>query len=282
VSRRHYFILARLLVAGLLFWSAADPLLRHYFALRLAVTAVGVWGIWRTLEDEDLPLCLFFFVLVVGPHLLYAAEYGPAPWAAAAASAGGLLVLSIALVDSDPLESLFTRSGWKRLGTVVTIGFGVAWIALGAALVFAAFVPISSIVRIKLDAREAQARITRVTHWVEWHDDLPYDRYRTEYAFETEDGTTVSGVDTLSDDPLGGASGDEFDEKYGDGYQAGDAQAVLLAVEYQAGNPANSRVPSKAGIVGALLVAVVWTAIGAFCGWFGFTLCKENGAKLRQ
>ncbi len=275
-----YFILARLLLAGLLFWDAADPFLHHYLAFRLAVSAVGAWGIWRALGNDDLVLCLFFFVLVVGPHGLYESEYGRAAWAVAAASAGGLLVLSIVLVGSGPLAPLFTQSAWKRVVALVTVVFGIAWIAFGAVLLYAAFVPITNVVRIKLDGREAQARVTRVTHWVEWIDDLPYDRYQTEYVFETEDGRAVSGIAVLSYDPVDGASGDEFDRTYGDEYLAGQTRAVFLPVEYQAGDPANNRASSKAGIASAVFYAVVWAAFGAFCAFLGLVLCKEHGAKL--
>jgi hypothetical protein len=272
-----WFILARLAMAGLLFWDAASMSLRHYVAFRLAVSAVGVWGCWRAFEGEDWPLDLFFFVLVVGPHLFYASEHAPMTWAVVGVSTGILLLLSIVLVDSGPLEMLFAKPSWTRLRALVTIVFGVAWMAFGVSLAFGAVQSIASAVLIALDGGEAEARVTRVTHWVESNDNQYYDVYETEYVFRTEDGRAADGVARLFENPVDGLSGSEFDEKYGGEYLADDANPVVLKVEYQRGDPANNRVPSIAGTASTLLGALMKAAIGACCAVLGFFLCTEDG-----
>jgi hypothetical protein len=273
------FVLARVLLAGLLFWDASASFLHHYFAFRLAVSVVGAWGCWRSV-DEDWPPGLFFFALLVGPHFFYEAEYGRTAWTIADASVGVLVLLSIVQVDPGPLQSLFERTAWKRLRSLVTIVFGAAWMAFGVFLAYAAIQPISNIVRIKLDGKEAPARVTRVSHWVDYYDDQYYDRYRTEYVFQAEGGRMVTGTQILSDDPIGGLSGEEFDAKYGGEYIADETTSVVVTIEYQVGEPTNNRVPSKAGVVSAFFNAVLIAALGAFCAVVGFVLCKEDGAKL--
>jgi hypothetical protein len=202
-------------------------------------------------------------------------------WAIVSATVAALLVLSIVLVDPGPLRDLFERASWKRFGALVTIAFGAAWMVFGAFLAYAGVGPITNIVKLKFDGQEARARITRVTHWVERNDDTYYDVFRTEYVFQTERGGAASGAENLSYDPVSGLSGSEFDERYGGEYVGDEATPALLAIEYQAANPANNRVQGKTGIVSAFLAAIVSIVIGAVCAILGFFLCMDSGEKLR-
>jgi len=271
------FILVRILGAGLLFASVYHTPLRHYIALRLAVSVVGGWGIWKTFDDDAWPLSLFFFTLLVGPHIAYGMELGRTAWAVSASCAGVLLLLSIVPLEPGPLQSLFAPPGWKRLVALVTIAFGIGWLLLGAGLIYGSVNSVVKIVRIKLDGREATARITNVEHWVEEDDDTYFDIYRTEYTFRAEDGTEVTNVERLTWNPVDDLSGSDFDAKYGSTYRVDGDTNHPLTIEYETDDPSNSRVAGYSKTFGSILQAIFGVAIGVAVGVLGFVLCKENG-----
>jgi hypothetical protein len=189
-------------------------------------------------------------------------------------------LLSIVLLDPGPLESLVTRSGWKRLVALVTIVFGVGWIAFAGGLVYGSINPVVNIVKIKLDGKEATARITHVEHWVEEDDDSYHDVYRTEYTFRTDGGAEYAGVERLSWNPVDDLDGSGFDAKYGANYRVDGDTHHPLAIEFESDDPSNSRVSSVSGMLGAVIGAILGVAISAACGALGYFLCKENGEKL--
>jgi hypothetical protein len=290
-KRREYaplaFIVARFVAAGLLFWAAAQPSMQHSFILRVALCAIGVWGIVRAFnEDAEWFLLLFYFIFALGFNPFLTLHYEQITWTIIDIITGILFLLSIFLLDSGPFAPIVDGPHRKLFVALISVAFGISWILFGGFVLYESIRPLVRTAKIKMNGVETQARITRVTHQYEARDDGNggvnyYDVYVTNFVFSTEDGLLIDGIAELSENPASTLSVDEFREKYPEGRVIEEGHVVPLGVEYEKSNPANYRAfDNRHGIFSMILQFVVWVAIGAAFLVAGYFVCAENRRRL--
>lgn len=275
------------MIAGLLFWAVSLPSLHSHLVFRLAVFAVVAWGFGRAIKEEPgwyVTLFYFLFALAFNP---FGARFEKETWAVIDITSGTLVLLSIVLLDSVPFDTVLKTPNGKRVRTLTSIGFGIAGVLLGAFVIYNSARSITGIVRLKINGRETQARITRVTHEY-YHttdannDPRRYDVYVTEYTFQTEDERLIASSTELSGNPVSNLSADDFRAKYPNGYEVDKNNPIALQVEYEKGNPTHNRALNDAkGAGNTILMGVSFALIfGLVPVILGFKLSKEHLHKL--
>jgi len=276
------FTLARVIIAGFLFWAASRPSLNSNLFFLIPVFAVAAWGIYRGFQEEEWSMVIFYglMALVFNPFGWMSFEKGT--WKLIDISAGILLPFSILLLDSAPFEMLLNRPGAKPVKTIATIVFAISWSLFGCVIIYYSAKEIVSVAKVKIYGKETEARITRVTHglyYTEDADDFPvvYDIYITEYTFETDDGQSVNGYAELYKNPVSNLDVDEFKAQYANGYEVDKENPVPLRVEYETGNPANNRALShREGVFSIIFGWVSLTIISLWPVGSGFIALKRN------
>lgn len=278
-----YFTLARATIAGLLFWAVSLPSLNSHLLFRLAIFAVAAWGSYRAIKEEPGWFVIVFYLLVAVAFNPFGARFEHETWIAIDITSGILVLLSIFILDSAPLETALTTANGKKVRILTSISFGIAATLLGAFVIYNSARNITALVRLKMDGRGIEARITRVTHDL-YHttsandDPQTFDVYVTEYTFQTEDGRLIAGSSELFDNPVSNLSAEDFRAKYRNGFEVDKNSVTPLQVEYQTGNPTNNRALRDRkggsntifyGISTALFFGLVPVVLG-------FKICKEN------
>jgi hypothetical protein len=258
-----FFTIARVLIAGLLFWAAAGHLSYNTrWVFQLPIFAAVAWGFYRAI-NEDEPELLFIYGAIGFMFIPFSAfAFSKNTWKVLDISVGILTLLSIFLLDSAPFEELMKRPGAKIIRKLILMVFACAWVVLGCAIIYSSTLRISNIVRLKLDRKETQAHITRVTHTVYHTTDVDnnpesYDVYKTEYTFQTEDGQAIAGSAELLDNTVTSLISDDLLEQYSR-FEVDKDQVVPLPIEYQAARPTNNRaVNHREGFFGTLLGGIL-------------------------
>src|SRR5262249_15776334 len=152
-----------------------------------------VWGFFRTLQEEDWPVFLFYILLALLFNPLSQINFERGTWKAIDITFGALILISSLLLDAAPFDMLLKKPFWENIKTLTVIIFGVAWIGFGSIAIYYSVKMITKTAKVKINGMETQARITRVTHdyyYTEDANDMPLvlDIYITEYTFQTEDG----------------------------------------------------------------------------------------------
>ena len=279
-----YFTIARVTIAGLLFWAVSLPSLNSHLFSRFTIFVVAAWGIGRAIKQEPGWFVTVFYFLVALAFNPFGARFQKETWVVIDIASGVLVLLSILILDSAPFDTALKTPNGKKVRTLTSIGFGIAGVLLGT---YNSARSITGIVKLKINGRETQARITRVTH--EFYDttnasDNPVrlDIYVTEYTFQTEDGRLVASSTELSDNPVSNLSADEFRARYSNGFEVDKNNLIPLQVEYEKGNPTNNRALSDGK--GARNTILIGISIALFFGLvpvvLGFKVCKEHALEL--
>lgn len=282
-----YFTVARVTIAGLLFWAVSLPSVNSHLFFRLAIFPVAVWGFYRALKKEAGWFLILFYLLVAAAFNPISSRFEKETWAIIDIASGILLLLSILILDSAPFDTVLKTPGGKRVKPLTSIVFGIAWSLLGVFVIYNAVRNIERIAKLKMNGRETQARITRVTHDLYQttdanNDSRTLDMYVTEYIFQTEDGRLVAGSAELPDNPVSRLSADEFRAKYSNGFEVEKDRLIPLQVEYEEGNPTNNRALSDGkGAGNTILYAILISLFFGLCPIaLGFKVCKENVPEL--
>lgn len=278
-----YFTIARVTVAGLLFWAVSLPSLNSHLFFRLAIFAVAAWGFGRAIKEEPGWFVTVFYFLAALAFNPFGARFQKETWVVIDIASGVLVLLSILILDSAPFDTALKTLNGKKVRTLTSIGFGIAGVLLGAFVTYNSARSITGIVKLKINGRETQARITRVTH--DFYDttdanDNPVrlDMYVTEYTFQTEDGGLIAASTELSDNPVSNLSADEFRALYCNGFEVDKNNLIPLQVEYEKGNPTNNRALSDGkGAGNTILLGVSIAFFFGLCPVaLGFKICKEH------
>jgi hypothetical protein len=253
----------------------------------LAIFAVAAWGFGRAIKKEPGWFVTVFYFLAALAFNPLGARFEKETWVVIDIASGILVLLSIFILDSAPFDTLLKTANGKKVRTLTSIGFGIAGMLLGTFAIYNSARSITGIVKLKINGRETQARIRRVTH--EFYDttdasDNPVrlDIYVTEYVFQTEDGRLIASSTELSDNPVSNLSADEFRARYSNGFEVDKNNLIPLQVEYERGNPTNNRALSDGkGPGNTILIGI---SIALFFGLvpvvLGFKVCKEHALEL--
>jgi hypothetical protein len=280
------FTLARVIIAGLLFWSAWNPSFNFNLFFKLAVVAIAVWSFFRALEEEESAVLIFCILVALVFNPFFQMHFKRGTWRAIDIVVGILLLLSIFLLDSAPFNMLLKKPAGEHFRTLILIVFAVAWMFLGVVSIYYSAKWITTIAKVKINGIETQARITRVTHGyyhTEDANDMPlvYDIYITEYTFQTKDGQSFAGYAELYDNPVSKLSANEFRTQYKDGYELEQDNMIPLSIEYEKDNPSNNRaVNNREGVFDTIFGGI---SLALFSLWpviSGFKSSKENFLKL--
>lgn len=280
------FIIARILIAGLLFWAVAHPVYHRYLVFQLAVFAVAAWGGYRAFREEEFALLIALFLIFLAFNPINPFRFEKTTWAMIDTGTGVLLLASLFLLSTGPLDPWLENPGGKKAQLFAAVVWGIIGMLFGAVLIYDSAHRITAIVKIKLNGKDTQASITRVVHQVHTttdadHNTEYYDVYKTDYTFNTEDGGLMNGSAELSDNPVSHLSADEFAAQYSHGYLVDPNNPVLLRVEYEAGNPGNNRaVNHRIGFFGTIFSGLFISLLSLCPIVWGFYQSKENGLKL--
>jgi hypothetical protein len=159
-----YFTLARVTIAGLLFWAVSLPSLNSHLFFRLAIFAVAVWGIGRAIKEEPGVLLILFYILAAVVFNPIDSRFEKETWVVIDIASGILFLLSILILDSAPFDPALKTPSGKKVRTLTSIVFGIVWTLVGVVVMYNSAQSITGIVKLKINGRETQARITRVTH----------------------------------------------------------------------------------------------------------------------
>lgn len=284
-----FFTIARITIAGLLFWAASHPSLNSHLLFRLAIFAVAAWGIGRAIRriEEAGLFLLLFYVLVAVAFNPFGFHVEKETWTVIDIASGILFLLSIFILDTARFGAALTTSGGKKVRTLISIVFGIAWTLFGAFAIYNSARGFTGIAKLKINGRETQARITRVTHDVyettDANDNLQrLDMYAAEYTFQTEDGRSIAGAADLFDNPVSGLGADEFRAQYSNGFEVDKNNVIPLQVEYETANPANNRALSDIKRTSDTIFGSISTALifGLCPVVLGFKVCKEHLVEL--
>jgi hypothetical protein len=282
MNRSLLFTVARVIIAGLLVWAFLRPSYNGWIGFQIPICAIMVWGVYRAFQEEDWSLLFFYGLLAVVFVPTAAMPFSRGVWRAIDLAGAILLPLSILLIDSAPFDQLLRRPSARRLSLVVSTVFAIAWMALGSAVIYYSGAKVISIVKLKLDRKEAQAQITRVKHDLYRTTDSDnntetYDIYKTDYTFQTEDGRTINGSAELFDNPVSAIISDELLQRYRHGFEVSQDSAALLSVEYQAGNPGNNRaLDHREGFFGTIFGSFFISLLSLMPLGIGYFWAQDN------
>jgi hypothetical protein len=269
-------------IAGLLFWVAVRHLsYNSHLFFQLVVWAFALWGVYRAFTAEEGAQLLFYSVVAFIFFPASSFVFAKSTWKTIDIVLAILILLSILIVDSAPFHTLMKRPGAKPVQTLIAVVFAVAWVGLGCALIYYSAGRITKVVKLKLDRKEAQAQITYVTHVVHYTTDSDNnpesdDVYKTEYAFQTEDGQSITGSAEFLDNPVSDLIADDLLQQYSH-FEVGKARAVPLSVEYQAGNPTNNRALNhREGFFSTIFGAISLACFSLWPVYSGFKSAHEN------
>lgn len=224
-----------------------------------------------------------FYLMVALAFNPFGARFEKETWVAIDIASGILFQLSVLILDSAPFETALKPPNGNKVRILTSIAFGIVWALVGAFVIYSSAQSLSGIVRLKINGRNTQARVTRVTHDL-YHttdannDPKTLEMYVTEYAFQTEDGRSIAASTELFDNPVSKLSANEFRARYSNGFEVDKDNLIPLQVEYEKGNPINNRALSDGKGAGNTIVLGISMAFffGVVPVVLGFKVCKEN------
>lgn len=272
------FTVFRVIVSLMLFGAIVNHSYNYYGFLKLAVFLAGVWGLVKATSEKEGFLMLFYFILIV---LFFPKSYWhfeKSTWILIDIFAGFLLLISIFILDSTPVDT-FTESNFgKKLLSSFSILFGVGLILFGIVLIYSSTFNLINSLKLKFYGVETLAYINRVENEMVADEneqgDVSFDDfYIVEYTFETKNGDIYNGSSETSDNPVENA--EDFRTKKT--FTPKDKKEFSLNIMYEAGNPANNlAIDDRNALVNSILSFLFVGGFGLIPVFFGVSTCRKE------
>jgi hypothetical protein len=270
------FIIARLIGIFLVLWAIGQHSHNFYVFLRWFIFLTGAWGAYRAYQESDRE---WSFILI---HLALAILFNPllpftfqkSTWTIFNIITAWALLMSVAVLDPEPLERFFGTSIGNVFRAVFSVVWGIGLILLGALLIYTAMDGLLHRWWLWKHAQPTKAEITQVVHKVELveteHSAGYRHFYEVEYVF-TVDNQRYSGTASLSDNPVQ----EEIEEEDA----VTPANPTYLDVEYQSTNPQNSRAIGEGNLMGDIFPGLLLLGIGLWPTVAGVNFLKREFSK---
>lgn len=272
------FTICRVIVSLLLFWAIANHSYSYYSFLKFAVFLTGIWGLVKAVNEKEISLMLFHLILMAIFYPFSSWRFEKESWVLIDVLAGFFLLISIFILDSDPIDNFLDSSIGKKLVSIFSILFGIGFILFGAFLIYNSTFQMINSLKLKSNGVETVGYLSRVEHQIEADEneqgDVSFDEFfNVDYTFETSDGVTYKGSSQISDSPT------EELKKISDKntYVPKDKKELPINVMYESENPQNNRVVSdRNGFSNDVISFVVITLFSLIPLFVGIKTCKQN------
>ena len=272
------FTICRVVVSLMLFWAITNHSYNYYSFLKVAVFLVGIWGLVKAVKEKESFLMLFNFILIVlfFPKSFWHLE--KSTWIFIDIVAGFLLLISIFILDSNPIDKFLDGAFGKKLVSGFSVLFGLGLILFGIFLIYSSTFQLINSLKLKFNGVETSAYINRVEYEIQADEneqgDVSFDEiFNVNYTFKTENGDIYTGSSQTSNNPVESAE----DFRNSKTYIPKDKNEFTLNIIYESGNAENNRaIDDRNNLVNDILSFVLVTGFGLIPVFSGVSTFRKE------